>query len=107
MLIHNVPAELSVAEIESFCSPFGGVKMIYPLKDKEGRFLGDAVVECVWCGGVRSRYRESLYYEIAMEGLQDLPIFNDTVLKVEVPDKKWPGFPQRVSVVSSEWRGEV
>ncbi|KAK8831508.1 hypothetical protein WA577_000592 [Blastocystis sp. JDR] len=91
VLIHNIPTELSVAEIESFCSPFGGVKMIYPLKDKESRFLGDAVVE----------YRESLYYEIAMEGLQDLPIFNDTVLKVEVPDKKWPGFPQRVSVVSN------
>ena len=27
MLIHNIPTELSVAEIESFCSPFGGVKM--------------------------------------------------------------------------------
>ena len=36
-----------------------------------------------------------------MEGLQDLPIYNDTVLKVEVPDKKWLGFPQRVSVISS------
>lgn len=47
------------------------------------------------------RYREQLNYEIAMEGLQDLPIYNGTVIKVEVPDKKWPGFPQRVSVVSS------
>ena len=36
-----------------------------------------------------------------MEGLQDLPIYNDTVLKVEVPCKKWPGCPQRVSVISS------
>lgn len=37
-----------------------------------------------------------------MEGLQDLPIFNGGVIKVEAPDKKWPGFPQRVSVVSSK-----
>lgn len=40
-----------------------------------------------------------------MEGLQGLPIFNGTSLEVETPDKKWPGFPQRVSVVSSR-RGE-
>lgn len=40
-------------------------------------------------------------YEIAMEGLQDLPIFNETVIKVEKPDKKWPGFPQTVSAISS------
>ena len=34
-----------------------------------------------------SRYREQLNYEIAMEGRQDLPIYNGTVIKVEVPDK--------------------
>lgn len=39
-----------------------------------------------------------------MEGLQDLPIFNDIVIKVEKPDPKWPGFPQRVNTISS--RGE-
>ena len=47
------------------------------------------------------RYRDELNYEIAMEGLQDLPIFNETVIKVEKPDPKWPGFPQTVSAISS------
>jgi hypothetical protein len=50
---------------------------------------------------VSYRYRDQLNYEMAMEGLQDLPIYNDTVIKVENPDPKWPGFPQRVSVISS------
>lgn len=48
-----------------------------------------------------TRYRDTLNYEIAMEGLQDLPVFNETVIKVEKPDKKWPGFPQTVSAISS------
>lgn len=50
---------------------------------------------------VQNRYRDSLNYEIAMEGLQDLPIYNDIVIKVEKPDPKWPGFPQRVNTISS------
>lgn len=37
-----------------------------------------------------------------MEGLQDLPIFNETVIKVEKPDPKWPGFPKSVSAISSK-----
>ena len=37
-----------------------------------------------------------------MEGLQDLPIYNEMMIKVEKPDKKWPGFPQTVSAISSE-----
>ena len=41
-------------------------------------------------------------YEMAMEGLQDLPIYNGKSIRVEIPDKKWPGFPQRVSVISSK-----
>ena len=48
------------------------------------------------------RYRDNLNYEIAMEGLQDLPIYNDTVIKVEKPDAKWPGFPKSVSAISSK-----
>ena len=36
-----------------------------------------------------------------MEGLQDLPIFDETVIKVEKPDTKWPGFPKSVSAISS------
>ena len=107
VLIHNIPKELDVSEIESFCVPFGGLKTIFMLKDKAGNFLGDAVAELARCGAFTSRYREPLNYEIAMEGLQDLPIYNDTVLKVEVPDKKWPGFPQRVSVISSGCEASV
>ncbi len=68
------------------------------LPGRRGGGVGDG---CWW----RSRYREQLSFEIAMEGLQGLPIFNGTSLEVETPDKKWPGFPQRVSVVSSR-RGE-
>ena len=57
--------------------------------------------------GVERRYRDTLNYEIAMEGLQDLPIFNDIVIKVEKPDPKWPGFPQRVNTISSRGEKEV
>lgn len=91
VLMHNIPCELEESEIYTFCEPFGGLKKIYMLKDKNKKFLGDAVAE----------YREALNYQIAMEGLQDLPIYNDTVIKVEKPDSKWPGFPQRVSTVSN------
>lgn len=52
--------------------------------------------------GSFSRYRTQMNYEMAMEGLQDLPIYNGKAIRVEIPDKKWPGFPQRVSVISSK-----
>lgn len=43
----------------------------------------------VGSSGLRGcRDRDTLNYEIAMEGLEDLPIFNDTVIKVESPDRK-------------------
>ena len=42
-----------------------------------------------------------MYYEIAMEGLLGLPIYNDMVIKVEKPDVKWPGFPHTISAISS------
>ena len=45
VVIHNIPKELDVSEIESFCVPFGGLKTIFMLKDKAGNFLGDAVAE--------------------------------------------------------------
>ena len=99
--MHNIPCELEESEIYTFCEPFGGLKKIYMLKDKNKKFLGDAVAECDLMADLMHRYREALNYQIAMEGLQDLPIYNDTVIKVEKPDSKWPGFPQRVSTVSS------
>lgn len=48
-----------------------------------------------------NRYRNQMHYEMAMEGLQDLPIYNGKSIHVEMPDNKWPGFPQRVSAISS------
>lgn len=45
VLMHNIPRELEEAEIHTFCEPFGGLKKIYMLKDKNCRFLGDAVAE--------------------------------------------------------------
>lgn len=99
--MHNIPKELDESEILRFCQPFGGCKKLYMLKDKKKRFLGDAVIEYCYCSIMIIRYRDVLNYEIAMEGLQDLPIFNEMVIKVEKPDKKWPGFPQTVSAISS------
>ena len=99
--MHNIPPELEESEIRSLCDPFGGVRKIYMLRDNDEHFLGDAVVEQEMNCFIISLFREEFNYEIDMEGLQDLPIYIGTVIKVEVPDKKWPGFPQRVSVVSS------
>ncbi|KAK8815415.1 hypothetical protein WA158_003627 [Blastocystis sp. Blastoise] len=92
ILIQNIPRELEEFEIRNICDPFGEIKNLFLLK-KDGEFQGEAVVE----------YESALWHDIAMEGLEGLPMdspTNSILLHVSKPSPKWPAFPIPVSTIS-------